>query len=94
MRKIFCLKIKMKIKKQYVNKTKNWNIRNSFINCNNSEIQMTFLIYGKTFIGTKPLINAAEIENMIANKRAQIVPLLTSNRYCCNLFMGIYKQPF
>ena len=31
---------------------------------------MTFLIYGKTFIGTKPLINAAEIENMIANKRA------------------------
>ena len=38
MRKIFCSEIKTKLKKQYVNETKNWNIRNPFINCNNAEI--------------------------------------------------------
>ena len=59
-------------KKQYVDETENWNIRNPFINCNNVESQMIFPTYGTAYVLTKPLINAAEIESMSASKRAQI----------------------
>ena len=48
-------------KKQYVNETKNWNIRNTFINYNNSESYMTFPISEPAYICTKPLIIAAEM---------------------------------